>query len=92
MYACDVFDLLISCIRAELVAAIGAGLMSDMRLSTLLQSFHLTCWTKLVMGVLSSYIDAGAHATSRERERDIQPYVHSASVAYEDKSLFMSAN
>ena len=25
-----------------------------------------------------------------EREREIQPYVHSASVAYEDKSLFMS--
>ena len=26
----------------------------------------------------------------RERERKIQSYVHSASVAYEDKSLFMS--
>ena len=26
----------------------------------------------------------------REREREIQPYVHSANVAYEDKSLFMS--
>ena len=26
----------------------------------------------------------------RDREREIQPYVHSASVAYEDKSLFMS--
>ena len=25
-----------------------------------------------------------------EREREIQPYVHSANVAYEDKSLFMS--
>ena len=25
-----------------------------------------------------------------ERERDFQPYVHSANVAYEDKLLFMS--
>ena len=31
-----------------------------------------------------------ARALKREREREIQPYVHSANVAYEDKSLFMS--
>ena len=46
--------------------------------------------TNLQPFMKGSRVSHTIHLQEREREREIQPYVHSANVAYEDKSLFMS--